>query len=127
MSAEVIRLINEYRVSNGRNPLAANASLNAAAGGYARLLGEWNFFGHDGLDGSSPQSRIAAAGYGGRFKGEALSAGQTSAQAAVVAWLNSPAHAAIIFDPSAVEVGVGYHYAGGSAYGHYWVFVTGAP
>ena len=35
--------------------------------------------------------------------------------------MNSPGHRANILDPELRELGVGYCYADGSAYGHYWV------
>jgi uncharacterized protein YkwD len=66
-------------------------------------------------------------GYAGRFRGEALAAGQASADAALKTWINSPAHNAIISSADAVEVGIGYGYIPGSYYGHYWVLVTGVP
>ena len=84
-------------------------------------------FAHDGIDGSSPQSRIKAAGYTGRFKGEALAAGQSSAQSALNTWLNSPAHRDILMDRSAVDVGIGYYSKPGTTYTTYWVLVSGTP
>jgi uncharacterized protein YkwD len=90
-------------------------------------MAERNFFAHDGLDGSTPASRLTASGYAGSFRGEALAAGQTSGQSTVLTWMNSPAHAAIVLDPTAVEVGIGYFYLPGSFYGHYWVLVVGTP
>lgn len=125
--AAALAVINSYRAANGRAPLVANGALTAAATAYAQLMARTNYFGHTGPDGSVAETRIAAAGYKGHFKGEALAAGQTSADSAAKTWIASPAHNAIISDPDAKEVGVGYAYASTSYYGHYWVLVTGVP
>ena len=111
----------------GRSALTSNTSLMTAAASYAQLMAARDTFGHTGPDGSTPQLRVTAAGYRGSFKGEALAAGQSTAAAAVEAWRMSPSHAAIVFDATAVEVGIGYYYEAGDAYGSYWVLVTGAP
>ncbi len=126
-ASAAIALINQYRAANGRPPLVANGALNAAATSYAQLMGSTNSFGHTGVDGSIAETRIAKAGYRGSFKGEALAAGQSNADAAAKTWIASPAHNSIISDASAVEVGVGYASAPGSSYVHYWVLITGVP
>ena len=107
--------------------LTLNAALSASAGAYAQYMAQGNFFGHFGPDGSSPTSRIVAAGFKGQYKGEALSAGQTSPSAALQALLASPAHAAILLEKTSVGVGVGYYYSPTSYYKHYWVVVTANP
>jgi uncharacterized protein YkwD len=127
MPAAAVAALNQVRTNSGRTALTPNPTLTEAANRYAQTLAEQHYFGHDGRDGSSPQGRIIAAGYAGSFRGEALAAGQTSAQAAVATWLNSPSHAAILLEPSAIEVGIGYYSDPTSDYGTYWVLVTGVP
>ena len=136
LPAQALQILNAYRTSNDRAALTPNANLAAAASSYARLMADTSWFvdyvryvrdPHDGPDGSSPQSRIAASGYTGRFRGEALAGGQASARDAIDVWLRSPAHLAILVDAAAVEVGIGYYYRPGDLYGHYWVLVTGVP
>jgi uncharacterized protein YkwD len=124
---EFLSLLNGVRTGQGMGALSSNSALSAAATNYAAYMGSANFFGHFGPDGSSPRSRIAAAGYGGGYKGEALSAGQPSPQAALNALLASPPHAAILLDPTAIQVGIGYAYQAGSTYTYYWVVVTAVP
>ena len=120
-------LVNATRTQAGLPALKVNGTLTSSANAYAKLMADRNFFSHDGIDGSSPQSRIKASGYAGRFKGEALAAGQSSPQSALNTWLNSPAHRDILMDRNAVEVGIGYYSKPGTTYTTYWVFVTGAP
>jgi uncharacterized protein YkwD len=126
-ASAAVKLLNDYRASSGRSQLVVNANLAASATSYAQLMARTNYFGHTGPDGSVAETRMAAAGYRGRFKGEALAAGQASADAAVRNWLTSAAHASIVLDPNAIEIGIGYAFGAGSSYGHYWVLVTGAP
>jgi uncharacterized protein YkwD len=123
---EALDLINNQRVARGLQALVVNPALGAAASDYAKYMGVNNFFGHYAPDGSSPQSRLTAAGYKGHYRGEALSAGQSTASQAIAALLASPAHSAILLDESASEVGIGYYYQPGSTYLYYWVVATGA-
>ena len=125
--SELLAALNAARTQRGVPALTSNASLNAAAAAYARYMGQTNSFGHFGTDGSSPQSRIAAAGFGGLYKGETLTAGQDSPATALGAFMNSSPHATILLDSTAVAVGVGYFYAPGSTYKYYWVVITGNP
>lgn len=125
--SDVLSLVNAYRVSKGLGALTPNADLNAAATKYAQYMATANFFDHNGPDGSTPSSRVAASGYDGGWRGEALTAGQATARDAVTAWQNSPPHNAILLNPDAVDVGIGYAYSASSYYKYYWVFVTGEP
>ena len=126
-ASQALKLVNDRRGARGLAPLRMSGALTVDAAGYAKYLGDQNYFAHDGLDGSSPSSRATKAGYSGRFKGEALAAGQSSADGALNTWLGSPAHAAIVLDASAVDVGIGYYSKPGSSYTYYWVLVTGVP
>lgn len=127
LAEDLLAALNSLRASRGLPPLAASGPLNADAAAYTRYMGTANFFGHYGPDGSSPQSRMRAAGYTGSYKGEALSAGQPTVQEALNALLASPRHAPILLDPAARDVGTGYYYQPGSTYTHYWAIVTGIP
>ena len=124
---DFVGLLNALRAGRGLGVLTLNGALTTASNTFASYMGSANFFGHYGPDGSAPRARLTAAGYRGAFKAEALSAGQATPQAAINALLASPPHQAILLDPSAVEIGVGYAYQAGSSYGHYWVVVTGTP
>jgi len=126
-ASDTLSGLNAARNQQGLPSLTPNASLSAAAAAYARSMAQGNFFGHFGPDGSSPRSRISAAGFAGLYKGEALSAGQASPSAALQALLASPSHAAILLEGTSVAAGVGYYYSPASYYKHYWVIMTGNP
>jgi len=127
LTGQALSILNDYRKRSGISALQVNARLSAAANSYAKLMADSHWFGHQGPDGSSPQGRIAAAGYKGQFKGEALAGGQSTAQQVINTWLQSPAHAAILLEPTSVEVGIGYYFNAADTYGHYWSLVTGTP
>jgi uncharacterized protein YkwD len=132
LPVDALKALNDLRTSRGLKPLQLNASLTVAAASYAKLMADKSWFTcgcdpHTGPDGSQPDRRVSAGGYKGLFRGETLAAGQTSGAAVVGAWLTSPAHANIILDPTAVDVGLGYAYNPGDPYRHYWVLETGIP
>ena len=132
LTAQALAILNKYRTDSGRPPLTVNAALAAAASGYAKQLADANWFNcgcdfHTGPDGSQPDQRVYRAGYSGLWKGEAIAGGQATAQDVINTWLNSPAHAAIILDPAAVDVGIGYYYKANDTFHHYWVLTTGVP
>ncbi len=125
--SQVLTLVNQLRIENGIPALQFDAALTAAAMAHARLMANTGFFGHYPPDGSTPAGRIAAAGFEGQYKGEALSAGQATPAIATSRLLRSSAHAAILLNPTAVVAGAGYYYNPNSFYGHYWVVVTANP
>ncbi len=129
---EALNILNKYRTDSGRTALHLDPKLSAAAAAYAKYMADNNWFYcgcdfHTGPDGSQPDQRAARAGYTGSWKGEAIAGGQSSAQAVISTWLNSPPHAAIVLDVNAVDVGIGYYYKAGDIFGHYWVLTTGVP
>ncbi len=125
--AEMLTLLNQVRSERGLSPLQFNASLSQAAMSHAGYMAANNFFGHYPPNGSTPSGRIAAVGFAGTYKGEALSAGQKTPGVALGRLLGSAAHANILLSSSSVAVGIGHAYNGGSYYKHYWVVVTGNP
>ena len=124
---QAVKILNDMRVARNLKPLAIDAKLMAGAEAYAKLMADKDVFSHTGPDGSTPQSRLIASGYKGSFKGEALSAGQVSAQAAIESWRDSPSHAVIVFEPTAVDVGIGFYFDPNDFYGTYWVLMAGVP
>ncbi|MGE0059158.1 MAG: CAP domain-containing protein [Dehalococcoidia bacterium] len=125
--AQVVNLVNDYRVANGLSRLKPDPYITTASNNYAKDMAVGNFFGHTGKDGSTSEQRIYAAGFPGCFWGEAIAAGQPSPQEALTVWKNSPPHNKILLDPQAVSIGAGYYYNGDSYYKSYWVLMTGRP
>src|SRR5919202_391474 len=73
---QVLQLVNKERQAAGLAPLTRAPELDQAAQQYAQYMGTARFFDHTGPDGSTPPTRIAAAGYHGYTWGENIAAGQ---------------------------------------------------
>ncbi len=65
-------LLNQQRNQNGLASLAVNAALTASARGHSIDMVTHNLEQHNGSDGSTPQQRMKAAGYGGSWWGEII-------------------------------------------------------
>ena len=127
-TSELLRMLNEGRASLGLSQLRPNPTLTSAAANYARYMATANFFSHSGVDGSTPEGRVDSLGYAGNWRGETLAAGQATAGLAFDVWWNkSPPHRAILVDPGATEVGIGYYFDPSGTYGYYWVLELGTP
>jgi uncharacterized protein YkwD len=123
----VLELVNQERAGHGLAPLAASDELQAAARGYAGAMASGGFFAHNGPDGSTPASRVEAAGYRGwSWVAENIAAGQRSPEQVMSSWMNSPGHRQNLLSPTAREIGIGHVEQGGTKYGHFWVQNFGA-
>lgn len=107
---QVLELVNEERLKNGNlPPLKGVGLLDNAAGGHSTNMEDRDFFAHCDLDtGSTPGSRMTAAGYAWNFAAENIAAGQATPQAVMAAWMGSPGHRANILSTASRELGVGH-------------------
>jgi len=81
------------RTRHGLDRVAFSHTLSVVAEEYAHLLDRHDRFDHIGPDGSTPATRVKAAGYCFRFVAENLARGVfTSAKDLFQAWMNSPGH-----------------------------------
>ncbi len=135
MASGVLALINEHRTRAGCPPLSFNESLTAAAQAHSTAMATANFFSHRDSAGATVGDRASRAGYAWQKLGENIAAGQSTAEAVVAAWMNSPSHRGNILDCSYVHTGVGYFYQPDDTplpglnwpLYHYWTQVFGAP
>lgn len=104
-------LLNVERRRHHLAPLRRQSRLQRAAARYSHAMVAETFFAHVGPDGSTVQTRLAAAGYGGWWTiGEniAWGAGTLSSPAQIVdSWMNSPGHRANILNGSFTHLGIG--------------------
>ncbi|MBF2063702.1 MAG: pre-peptidase C-terminal domain-containing protein [Calothrix sp. C42_A2020_038] len=130
---EVVNLINAERANanKGLQPLRLSEKLNQIAYSHSKDMALNDYFSHTGIDGSSPQTRAAKAGYQYSRFGENIAAGYTTPQEVVEAWMNSQGHRANILSPHYQEVGIGYYYlandTGKVNYYDYWTQNFGTP
>lgn len=100
-------------------PLGRSDALDRAAGDYAALMADRDFFSHEGPDGSTMVTRLNAVGVRDVTMRENIAAGQRSAADVMDAWLTSPGHCANLMAADVRRIGLGY--ATGGSYGRYWV------
>jgi uncharacterized protein YkwD len=129
--SELQTLINNTRTSNGLSALRVNERLAAAAKAHATDMLCNNYLSHIGLDGSAPQSRVAAQGYVASLVIEDIYAlhpayGITP-QSAFNWWMNDPAHRADLLNPNTTEFGIAYVASESSLLGAYFVVVSARP
>ncbi len=126
VEADLVRLINDQRSRKGLPPLAAQPKLSAATLAHSRVMGRTGCLEFE-CAGKSVDRRIAGNGY--RY-GEArtyIGAGYENAGAALTAMMGSKRSREMILDPAFRHIGVGYAYAGGTRYRHYWTVSFAAP
>lgn len=128
---ELQTLINNARTSNNLSALNVNQRLAAAAQAHAVDMLCNNYLSHVGLDGSTPQSRVAAQGYAATLALEDIYALHpaygVNAQAAFNWWMNDPAHRADILNAETTEFGIAYVENEDSLLGAYFVLVSAKP
>lgn len=119
-ASDVIAAINNYRVQNGLSALTTNSLLNSLAQQQANYQASIDYVTHTGPDGSSPQQRATAAGYGdgeGFYYSEIIYGGyNATADDAMTWWKNSSTHNYYILQATYVEIGAGVATSGSTNY-----------
>lgn len=128
-ATEVIRLVNVERAKVGLGAVASQSQLTQAAQVHASDMGCNFFMSHTGSDGSSPDVRIARAGYVYAAWGENVASGFSTPADVMAAWMNSQSHKDNILNPNFTQIGIGYMYnsADTTGYYHYWCMNLGRP
>lgn len=120
----VLNLTNQFRAANGLAPLQLNIELDTAALRHSQDMALNDYFDHNGLNGSTPASRMNQVGYSSSVYGENIAAGYDTPEEVVQGWIDSPGHRANLLNPSFTEVGIGYYYlandTGVNNYYSYW-------
>lgn len=123
-----IAAINAYRAENNLPALTVNAALTSAAQEHSNDMACNNLFVHKGSDGSTPQSRAAAAGYSGTVTENVYGSNPPlTGKGAVVWWATDqtdPRHNENLLTTKYTEIGAGYSFF--NDFGYY-VVVFGAP
>ncbi|HAV77892.1 MAG TPA: hypothetical protein DCX53_11135 [Anaerolineae bacterium] len=129
--SDLVTLVNNARTSNGLSALTVNQSLVSAAKAHAVDMVCKNYLSHIGLDGSTPQSRIAAQGYTASVVVEDIYALHPAyginAQAAFNWWNNNPQHRADLLNPDVTQFGIAYVESEESLLGAYFVMISAKP
>jgi uncharacterized protein YkwD len=126
---DAIAAINAYRAQNNLPAYTVNTLLVRAAQRHANDMACNNFFTHTGTDGSTPQTRVADAGYTASQVSENVYGSNPPLDGAgVVNWWKTdttdPRHNQNLLSTTYTEIGVGYAFFNG--YGYY-VLVLAKP
>lgn len=129
--SDLITLVNDARDENGLSALSVDQRLVTAANNHAEDMVCNNYLSHVGLDGSTPQSRVAATGYTASVVVEDIYALHPAyginAQSAFNWWINNPAHRADLLNPDTTQLGIAYVESEESLLGAYFVMVSAKP
>lgn len=134
VAVRVLQLVNQTRERPrtcgttrypAARPLLLNDLLSRASLAHAADMAQYNYFAHEGRDGSSPADRLTRAGYGWKAVGENIAAGPTTPESVVEGWIRSPEHCANLMAPQFREMGIAYSVNRASQAGIYWVQLFG--
>ena len=123
----VVDLINNYRISNGVDPLLVSDKLSDASAKHSHDMAKYDFFGHlsESSDwfplNANPHVRDVACGYpDSAYVTENIGAGYDNASGVFAGWQQSPGHNANMLDPNLKVIGVGMESNSTSQYKNYW-------
>jgi len=129
LEEQALSAVNEQRASGARcedqlfGPAPAflmSPALRQSARCHSLDMATQNYFSHESLDGSSPWTRIAAAGYAGTATAENIAAGYSDARSVVRALMGSAGHCKNIMQRSSNEIGIGFASSSTASYHSYW-------
>jgi uncharacterized protein YkwD len=134
---EALRLVNARRAAGAScgdhgnfapaGPLTWSDALTQAAYAHSADMAAKDYFSHDGLDGSTPASRIDAAGYAWLAIGENIAAGPLDVQGVIDGFMASPGHCANIMTAGFEQIGMACAQNAGSHYGRYYTMDLAMP
>jgi uncharacterized protein YkwD len=111
---EIVRLINDYRVANGLDPVLVSDVLSDSAEKHSHDMAKYHFWGHVTVasdwftPGSIPSQRMVACGYPpNHWTGENISGGWDTPESMLTAWKQSEGHNKNMLDPKWTVVGIG--------------------
>jgi uncharacterized YkwD family protein/spore coat assembly protein SafA len=118
VEAQVVQLVNQERAKQGLSPLTHNWELSRVARTKSMDMRDRGYFSHTSPTYGSPFDMMKSFRINYRSAGENIAQGQSTPQAVVQAWMNSPGHRANILSTKYTQIGVGY--ASGGSGRHYW-------
>ena len=105
-AANVLRLMNDYRASEGLAPLQSDERLDLAAADRMHQMEEESFWSHESPRGESPFRWLDRRAYRYRAAGENLAAGFETARLLVQSWMESRGHRANILSAEYEDCGI---------------------
>jgi LysM repeat protein len=124
-AAEMMDLINQFRVENGLAPFQYDSALAFAAQRHANWMAATSTFSHTGDGGSTPLSRANEAGYVGSVSENIVGGSNMSARQGLIWWQNSPVHYNTLVSTRYTQAGTGFAVTASGQ--NMFVLVVGLP
>ena len=126
---QLLELINEYRVANGRAPLAMDPAVTRAAAWFARDMATKDYIAYDHVDslGRNVPTRLTQCDVAFTAYAENIAWGFATAEDVFEAWRDSPTHNTNMLRPEVTRAGIGRAFDAASAADWYWVLDLTAP
>jgi uncharacterized protein YkwD len=115
------------RAFGAARPVRWNDTLALASRLHSEDMAHFNYFNHQGHDGSSPAQRVERAGYRYRATGENIAGGQMEPEEAMAGWIKSPGHCANLMNPVYTDMGAAFAVDRKSEMGVYWTQEFASP
>ncbi|HWC09701.1 MAG TPA: CAP domain-containing protein, partial [Acidimicrobiales bacterium] len=129
--AQLLDLINAYRVANGRNPLLMDPGLTRAAAWFSRDMATFDYFPANHVDrlGRDIPTRLTQCDVTYSSWGENIAAGNPTAEATFEQWRTSPTHNTIMLTAGFTHAGIGRAFDVSSTFDWYWTLdvASGIP
>ena len=131
LAGNLTESINEERANAGLDSLQVNEQLSDVAQNYSLEMASDDFVSHQGLDGSTPEERIAESGYEASIWGENIVVNSNDVDTIMDYFMmGSNGNRENILDPDFQDIGIGYEYlendTGSVNPGHYVTVNFGA-
>ena len=125
---ELLTLLNQHRVANGRSPLSLSTAATRAAAWFSRDMASLNYTSLDHVDsnGRTIAQRLTWCQVPWNQFGEAIFWGSPDGQEAFKWWRNSPPHDTVMLLPGATHAGIARSFDAASARDWYWTLVVTA-
>ncbi|HEX2047935.1 MAG TPA: CAP domain-containing protein [Acidimicrobiales bacterium] len=126
---QLLALVNQYRLANGRAPLTMDPDVTRAAAWFARDMASKNYVGADHVDsfGRDIPTRLAQCDVAFTAWAENIAWGYDMAEEVFTAWRNSPTHNTNMLRPEVTLAGIGRAFDAASEFDWYWVLDLTAP
>ena len=119
---QLLDLVNNYRVTNGRSPLTMDTAVTRAAAWFSRDMATQNYFPENHVDknGRDIPSRLTWCGAAWQAWRENIYAGSPDAEVVFEAWKISPVHNTNMLHTDITVAGVARSFNAASQFGWYW-------
>ena len=124
---QAVKLINDYRRTNGLKPLKLHPKLVRAAKSHSTDLAKWDRISHYGSDGANPWDRVKRAGYNASLAAENVGTGQASFKEVLRGWKESKGHNKNLLLPDAKHMGIALVQRPRTEFKTFWTLVLGSP